>query len=113
MFIFDEAFGDQDAEGRAALISALNILADRVEQVIAVTHDPELLGMTDQVISLEKVDGSTRINELVECHFPLEVLQTSARRAQDTDTRGDLEGRSVNRGNHRLPAGQLTHRRAP
>lgn len=60
-FVFDEAFGDQDEEGRAALISALHMLAGQVEQVIAITHDSDLLGRVDNVIRLEKVDGSTTI----------------------------------------------------
>lgn len=60
-FVFDEAFGDQDDEGRAALISALHVLAGSVEQVIAITHDSDLLGRVDNVVRLEKVDGSTSV----------------------------------------------------
>jgi len=37
------------------------VLAGQVEQVVAVTHDSELLGRVDNVIQLEKVNGSTRV----------------------------------------------------
>lgn len=58
-FIIDETFGDQDPQGRAALLDALQVLAYDVEQVVAVTHDVELLGNIDQVIRLEKINGAT------------------------------------------------------
>lgn len=60
-FIVDETFGDQDEAGRAALLDALIALASDVDQVVAITHDVELLGRIDQVVRLEKVGGSTRV----------------------------------------------------
>lgn len=60
-FIIDETFGDQDESGRTALLDALTTLATQVEQVIAITHDVELLGRIDQVVRLEKRDGATKV----------------------------------------------------
>ncbi|MDA1298356.1 MAG: SMC family ATPase [Chloroflexi bacterium] len=60
-FIVDETFGDQDEAGRAALLDALIALASEVDQVVAITHDVELLGRIDQVVRLEKIGSSTKV----------------------------------------------------
>lgn len=61
MFAFDEAFGDQDSESKAAVVHCLTLLLGRVEQIIVVTHDEALLNRIDNVIRIEKVEGASRV----------------------------------------------------
>jgi exonuclease SbcC len=61
MLVIDEGFGTQDAEGRDALIGALNSVRDDFDCILAITHIEELKDAFNVRIEVEKTPEGSEI----------------------------------------------------
>ncbi|MEI7510626.1 MAG: exonuclease subunit SbcD [Candidatus Peregrinibacteria bacterium] len=60
--LIDEGFGALDDEGRSAFISAVQMVSEEFEKVLAVTHIDEIKDAFDTKIFVEKRDGVSKIS---------------------------------------------------
>jgi exonuclease SbcC len=61
MLVIDEGFGTQDAEGRDALVSAINAVRDDFACILAITHIEELKDAFNVRIEVEKTAAGSEI----------------------------------------------------
>lgn len=59
--LMDETFASLDSENREAMMSVLNILSERFEQIIAITHIPELKDRFENTIEVVSENGISTI----------------------------------------------------